>query len=55
MIMSINIGLAWHLFAPDNTPVTIMKYKELYEHFEDSLDRCEDVADVIEKLKISLS
>lgn len=43
------------LFEPSTDIIRIIKLKELYEHFENCLDRCEDVADVIEKIKITLS
>jgi predicted phosphate transport protein (TIGR00153 family) len=43
------------LFEPNTDPIKIIKLKELYEHFEDCLDKCEDVADVVEKIKITLS
>lgn len=43
------------LFVPGNDPINIIKMKEIYEHFEDVLDKCEDAADLIEKILISKS
>lgn len=31
-----------------DNPLLIIKWKEIYEHFEDASDRCEDVANVLE-------
>jgi hypothetical protein len=36
------------LFEPDNHPVEIIKWKEIYETLENAIDRCEDVANVLE-------
>ena len=36
------------LFAEENDPLTIMKWKEILDFLEDATDRCEDVANVIE-------
>jgi predicted phosphate transport protein (TIGR00153 family) len=33
---------------PSNDPITIIKWKEIYENLEDATDRCEDVANIIE-------
>ena len=43
------------LFEPNADPIHVIKFKELYEHLENCLDKCEDVADVVEKIKITLS
>lgn len=32
----------------NDNPLLIIKWKEIYEHFEDASDRCEDVANVLE-------
>ena len=36
------------LFESEKDPIAMIKWKELYEKLEASLDRCEDVANVIE-------
>jgi uncharacterized protein len=36
------------LFEPHNNPVEIIKWKEIYENMENAIDRCEDVANVLE-------
>ncbi|MFQ5683479.1 MAG: DUF47 domain-containing protein [Candidatus Binatia bacterium] len=36
------------LFEPDNDPLEVIKWKEIYETLEDAIDRCEDVANVLE-------
>lgn len=40
------------LFRDSKDPLTVLKLKELYTLLEDSLDRCEDVANVIEQITI---
>ncbi len=34
--------------APDVNPIYVLKWKEIYERMETSVDKCEDVANVIE-------
>lgn len=36
------------LFADEKDPINIIKWKEIYENIEMAIDRCEDVANVIE-------
>jgi predicted phosphate transport protein (TIGR00153 family) len=36
------------LFREETNPITIMKWKEIYELLETATDRCEDVANIIE-------
>ncbi len=36
------------LFAEEKDPINIIKWKEIYENIELAIDRCEDVANVIE-------
>ncbi len=36
------------MFEDTKDPLLIIKWKEIYEHFEDASDRCEDVANVLE-------
>jgi uncharacterized protein len=41
-------GSLARLFREETNPVTIMKWKEIYELLETATDRCEDVANIIE-------
>ena len=41
------------LFATETDPVTIIKLKFMYEHLEAALDRCEDLADLIELVLVA--
>jgi uncharacterized protein Yka (UPF0111/DUF47 family) len=41
------------LFTSETDPITLIKQKDLYELLEDSLDRCEDVADIVEKVIVA--
>jgi uncharacterized protein len=36
------------LFKEVRDPITVIKWKEIYELLEDATDRCEDVANIIE-------
>jgi hypothetical protein len=36
------------LFKEEKDPITIIKWKEIYENLESATDRCEDVANIIE-------
>jgi uncharacterized protein Yka (UPF0111/DUF47 family) len=36
------------LFEKETNPIAVIKWKEIYETFEEGTDRCEDVAYVIE-------
>ncbi|MBI2985516.1 MAG: DUF47 domain-containing protein [Deltaproteobacteria bacterium] len=36
------------LFEPGNDPLEVIKWKEIYETLENAIDRCEDVANVLE-------
>lgn len=36
------------LFLPGNDPLTVMKWRDVFENLEAAADRCEDVADVLE-------
>jgi hypothetical protein len=40
------------LFKEDDRPILVIKWKEIYERLEKATDRCEDVADIIEKVVI---
>ncbi len=41
-----------HLFGNSTDPITIIKWKELYDKVEDALDHCEDVANVLQSIAI---
>jgi len=36
------------LFEPGSDPLEVIKWKEIYETLENAIDRCEDVANVME-------
>jgi len=36
------------LFRDKMEPITVIKWKEIYDYLEDAIDRCEDVANVLE-------
>ena len=38
------------LFSEEKDPIKIIKWKELYETLERSIDKCEDVANVLEAI-----
>lgn len=38
------------LFATERDPIRVLKWKELYEKLERSIDRCEDAANVLEAI-----
>jgi predicted phosphate transport protein (TIGR00153 family) len=40
------------LFEPENNPLEVIKWKEIYENLENAIDRCEDVANVLEGIAI---
>lgn len=40
------------LFHKEQDPITVLKWKEIYEHLEEATDRCEDVADVLEAITL---
>lgn len=35
------------LFEKETNPIAVIKWKEIYDTFEEGTDRCEDVANVI--------
>jgi uncharacterized protein Yka (UPF0111/DUF47 family) len=37
-----------NLFSSEKDPIEIIKWKEIYEYMEKTLDACEDVANIIE-------
>lgn len=40
------------LFAKEKDPIRLLKWKELYEKLERSIDRCEDAANVLEAIAL---
>lgn len=40
------------LFANPTDPITVLKWKELYDKIEDALDHCEDVANVLQSIAL---
>jgi hypothetical protein len=38
------------LFDEVKDPILVIKWKEVYEHLEEGLDKCEDVADILESI-----
>jgi len=44
-----------HLFKEGADPIHVMKWKEIYDYLEDAIDRCEDVANVIEGVALEYS
>jgi hypothetical protein len=43
------------LFREEKDPKTLIKWKEIYENIEDAIDRCEDVANVVEGVALENS
>ncbi len=40
------------LFEDEKDPITVIKWKEIYENFEEGTDRCEDVANILERIAL---
>jgi uncharacterized protein len=40
------------LFELNNNPIEVIKLKEIYENLEESVDKCQDVSDVIEDIAL---
>ncbi len=40
------------LFEKETDPIAVLKWKEIYENFEAGTDRCEDVANILERIAI---
>jgi predicted phosphate transport protein (TIGR00153 family) len=40
------------LFEKETDPITVLKWKEIYENFEAGTDRCEDVANILERIAL---
>jgi uncharacterized protein len=45
-------GMLMELFRSDTDAVTIIKLKDIYESLEETTDRCEDVADVVQNIAV---
>lgn len=43
------------LFDTERDPITVIKLKEVYEFFENTVDSCEDVADVLQNVVVKNS
>ena len=41
------------LFENEMDPITVIKLKEIYENFEEGTDRCEDVANILERIALT--
>ncbi|HEX8749961.1 MAG TPA: DUF47 family protein, partial [Nitrospira sp.] len=40
------------LFEKETDPMAVIKWKEIYEAFEAGTDRCEDVANILERIAL---
>jgi len=40
------------LFQNEKDPITLIKWKEIYEKLEKGTDRCEDVANILERISL---
>jgi predicted phosphate transport protein (TIGR00153 family) len=40
------------LFQEEKDPIAVIKWKEIYENFEEGTDRCEDVANILERIAL---
>ncbi len=40
------------LFDEETDPIAVIKWKEIYENFEAGTDRCEDVANILERIAL---
>ena len=40
------------LFQQQQDPIAVIKWKEIYENFEEGTDRCEDVANILERIAL---
>ena len=43
------------LFEIEKDPITVIKWKEIYEKLEEATDRCEDVANIVESIVLKNS
>jgi uncharacterized protein Yka (UPF0111/DUF47 family) len=40
------------LFELNDNPIEVIKLKEIYENLEESVDKCQDVADIMEDIAL---
>jgi len=40
------------LFEKEKDPIAVIKWKEIYESFEEGTDRCEDVSNILERIAL---
>ncbi len=52
---SLNRDALREMFSGKYDAITILKWRELYDHLETAIDRCEDVADVLETIAVKNS
>ena len=52
---SLNRAAIGRLFSREKDPITLMKWKEIYEVLETATDACEDVANVLEQIVLKSS
>jgi uncharacterized protein Yka (UPF0111/DUF47 family) len=52
--MIYNYAIA-ELFKTEKDAIKLIKYREILEHLENAIDRCEDVGDVIESILVKNS
>jgi uncharacterized protein Yka (UPF0111/DUF47 family) len=43
------------LFRESSDPIHVIKWKEIYDYLENAIDRCDDVANVIEGVAVEYS
>lgn len=43
------------LFRDQKDPILVIKWKEIYDYLEDAIDRCEDVANILEGVALEYS
>jgi|SRR5215472_221798 predicted phosphate transport protein (TIGR00153 family) len=48
-------GAVLDLFHKEKDPITLIKLKEIYDFFEETIDSCEDVADVLQNVVVKNS
>ena len=40
------------LFREETRPIEVIKWKDIYAHLEAAIDKCEDVANIIERIVV---
>lgn len=51
----VTVNAIARLFEVEKDPITVIKWKEIYEKLEGATDRCEDVANIIESIVLKNS